>query len=504
MDSAKELEARRVLKVIRKYLRSLHPEEVVDYCIQRLNPGRSFEWTEVMQRPPWLYLVLIKWAIAYGDFLSPRKQKRQKRRSLREKDIEEIFGMLHEIWGKNLPDAYENPYFFFRAQFQQQYWLQEPSLVPEMSRQHILFGNLESDHDFSVAFQRMHGIDLSIFLELSFALISRFVASQSNSIEEGFFANLVPSYPPETIPAFLSLLSRDLESLRRELSALPNRGVLHEIIEPTPLLRFPLFKSNGKYYCYLVHLLFRAVQNYVYNTLRAADAHEFVSNFGPIFERYLERGLSHAGLKYMTENELKKKLPRGSKTVDFTVLSEGALVLIDSKAIQLPELGMLARTSRILLEKVESSALKGIEQGFSVTNNLRNIGLIGSSSPVFLLVVTHHDLLLGHGRDFYENAAKEYVDRLAAAYEGANPIPVEHMFFLSINDFDLLMEHLKSSTARLEDFLQRAAEDNANFRAGKFVFRQHIPNALTSPQFPEYLYSEVDRLGDRLKGRLIR
>jgi predicted regulator of Ras-like GTPase activity (Roadblock/LC7/MglB family) len=498
MDSVeqKEAEAYGIFKTLRNRLRKFRPEEVVHYCIRQLNPGRSFEWAEVMRRPPWLLLLLIKWTAVNGDFLPPN------RRALSERDTEEIIAMLHEIWGKDLPSCYENLYLFFRARFQQQYWLQELFLVPEMSRQYILFLDLDPEHRFSATFLEVHGIELNTFLELSVALISRFAVSESYTVDERFFENLTPSYPPGTIPTFLSILSRDLEALGRELSTMPKHGVLHEVSEPTPLLRFPLLKENSRYHCYLVHLLFRTVQNFVYDTLRAADAQAFTNKFGPIFERYLEHGLSHASLEYITESELKNKLPHHSKVVDFTVLSEDAAVLIDAKAIQLTDLGMLARTSATLAGKA-STALKAVDQGFTVAANLKKIGLVKATCSLFLLVVTYKDLLLGSCREFYENVAKESIDSFAAAHGDIHPIPVDHIFFLSINDFDLLMEHLKASGTRLADFLHKAVQDNSDPRTASFVFRTHIPEVLGNPSYPEYLLAEFANSGQRLQARLM-
>lgn len=492
----KEAEAYGLFKTLRNRLRKFRPEDVVHYCIRQLNPGRPFELEEVRRRPPWLLLLLVKWTAVNGDFLSPN------RRAFSERDAEEIIAALHEIWGRDLPNCYENVYLFLRAHFQQQYWWQELPLVPEMSRQYILFLDLEPEHRFSVTFREMHGIDLNTFLELIFALMSRFVGSRSYTVEERFFTNLAPSYPPGTIPTFLSILSRDLEALGRELSAMPTHGVLHEVIEPTPLLRFPLLKENDSYHCHLVHLLFRTIQNFVYDTLRAANAQTFTNKFGPIFERYLEHGLSYTSQEYMTENDLRSKLPSNSKVVDFAVLSDDAAVLIDAKAIQFTDLGMLARTSVTLASKA-STALKAVEQGFVVATNLKAAGLIAATCPLFLLVVTYKDLLLGSGREVYDNAAKETIDGFAAAYGGTHPIPVDHIFFLSINDFDLLMGHLKESGMRLADFLHKAVQDNSDPSTSKFIFRTHIPEALSNPKYPEYLWSEFTNSGQRLRARLL-
>jgi hypothetical protein len=498
MDSIpqQEAQARETFEVLRDKLRGFNPEEVVHYCIGQLNPGRSFSLEELKRRPPWHLLLLVKWAAANAEGASPTA------RTFSDDDADEILLLIHEIWGKDLPSCYENSYLFFRAQFQQQYWLQELFLLPEMSRQYILFLDLEPEHRFSVAFQDIHGIELRTFLELSFALTSRFIASNHHSVDEHFFTNLASSYPPETIPRFLAILSRDLETLGNELRAMPEKGLLHEVIEPTPLLYFPLLKENARYHCYLVYLLFRTVQNFVYDTLRKADASGFTNKFGPIFERYLEHGLSHALLSYATEREVAAMLPEGSKLVDFAILSEDAAVLIDAKAIQLTELGMLARTSASLASKA-STALKGVEQGFAVAFNLKKTGFITDGHPVFLLVVTYKDLLLGGGRAFYENAASDSIEGFAAAYDGIHPIPLEHIFFLSINDFELLMEHLKATGIKLTDFLRRAVRDNADLTSASFVFRTHIPQALSRPQYPDYLLAAFAASGQRLRARLL-
>jgi hypothetical protein len=369
-----------------------------------------------------------------------------------------------------------------------------------MSRQHILFLDLEAGHPFKNVFRQIHNIELDSYLELVFALTTRFIVSKSNVVDARFLSSLAPSYPPGTIPEFLSTLSRDLESLGPQLAAMPKQGVLHEFLEPTPLLRFPLFAYQGRYYCYLVHLLFRTVQNFVYDTLRAADANTFTNRFGPIFERYLEKGLDYASIEYMTETQLAGELPDSSKLVDFAVLSEDAAVLIEAKAIQFTDLGMLARASATLASRA-STALKAVEQGFVVATNLKSVGLVEETCPLFLLVVTYKDLLLGRGREFYENVARELVDDFIVG--DIHPIPLDNIFFVSINDFDLLMEHLKSSGTGLADFLYNAAHDDIDSRTGGFFFRTHIPEALVNPTYPEYLIAEFASMGQRLRARLI-
>jgi hypothetical protein len=493
-------EAYEIFKKIRNHLRKVRPEEVVHYCIRQLNPGRSFTYQEIAQRPPWLYLIIIKWAVVHGDFLNP------KRRALRVRDIEEILAlMVCDLWGAvRLPNDYDSHYLYMRSALQQQLWFQQNFFIAEIGRQSIFFRDLQDDHGFRRKFLEASGIELNAFLELSFALAGRFLINETvHSVREEFFRNLTAVYPPGTVASFLSALSRDFQTLRTSLEAInPGRSVLYEFIEPTPLSRFPLLKDNGQYYCYMVHLLYRSLQGFVYAVLRSAEANAFITKFGPLFEKYLARGLSYASIDYLVENELATRLTEGSQLVDYAILAAGNAILIDAKAIELTELGMLAHRAEVVADKVKP-VFKAIDQGFEVAHRLRFQGLINDSSCAFLLVVTYGDLLLGTGPDFYEYVGQRRIDEFAQKHGGSFPIPLEHIYFLSINDFDLLMEHIRSSGTSLLDFLLHVASLNSDRRNSSIVFRGNIPGAIARPSFPQYLSDEsLERLGGRLRALL--
>src|ERR1700730_2301800 len=498
LNAQRERNAYDIFKRLRNRLRKLHPTEVVHYCIHQLNPGRSFTRKEMLQQPPWFYFLILKWVLVHGDFRSPN------RRALRKPDMEEVLGMLHELWGAvRLPNDYDSHYLFFRSTFQQQLWLQEDFLFTDLGRQSILFLNLPGEHSFRSTFHQAVGVELSAFLELSFALVGKFTVRDTGSVREEFFESLSSSYPPGTISAFVSALSRDLESIGPELAKInPERSVLYEFIELTPLRRFPLLKIDERYFCYCNHLLYQTLQNFVYDVLREMDANSFTNKFGPIFERYLEMGLSHASLTFLPESKLAKEMRSGSQLVDFAILTTDAAVLIDAKAVELSSLGMLAHRAEVVADRLKPSVLKAIGQGFDVANQLRATGRIEDSCPVFLLVVTYKDLLLGSGSDFYQHVGLERIDQLSGKYGGVAPIPMEHIFFLSINDFDLLMEHLRVSCTNLSDFLRTVVRRNSDFMTSSIVFRQHIPDGKTKRAFPQYLTAEFARLGERLRVQL--
>jgi hypothetical protein len=56
---------------------------------------------------------------------------------------------------------------------------------------------------------------------------------------------------------------------------------------------------------------------------------------------------------------------------------------------------------------------------------------------------------------------------------------------------------------RLADFLHKAVQDNTDVSTGSFVFRTHIPEVLSNPKYPEYLFAEFANSGQRLRARLL-
>jgi len=188
-------------------------------------------------------------------------------------------------------------------------------------------------------------------------------------------------------------------------------------------------------------------------------------------------------------------LPNYSQLVDYAILAQGGTILIDAKAVDPTDLGLIAHKAEVVADKVKP-VFKAIDQGFEVARHLRIQGISNDPAPVFLLVVTYSDLLLGTGPDFYKYVGQRRIDKLTEVYGGTPPVPIEHIFFLSVNDFDLLMEYIRSTGISLVDFLSHAATGDY------IIFRQYIPGAIGSPSFPQYLVAEFERLCERLRALL--
>src|SRR5690606_18047952 len=81
-------------------------------------------------------------------------------------------------------------------------------------------------------------------------------------------------------------------------------------------------------------LLFRMLETVLFDLARAIDARPFMNEFGPAFENYLAEVLDDLNAQVIRENELSQRLVGAGQVVDFAVVSEEALVLIDAKGIE--------------------------------------------------------------------------------------------------------------------------------------------------------------------------
>jgi hypothetical protein len=225
--------------------------------------------------------------------------------------------------------------------------------------------------------------------------------------------------------------------------------------------------------------------------------------FGDIFEKYVERGLNYANLKYFNEEKLKKVLGEQGKVVDFFVTDGETNILIDAKGIELPPLGMLTHIEDVLKDKTETSILKAITQSYETWKNLLTIKKIDdhtiSSQTPFLLVVTYKDLFIGNGKDFLHNVAKEFLPTLTAKLGVGNLIPPENMYFLSADDFDFLMQSVKMGNS-LSNILSQAMQADQDTKTKKFIFRDHLKPSRDG--IPDFLEEEFHSLMDTLKNLL--
>ncbi len=485
-------------KRIRNKIRRYYPEEIILECIRYLNHPSAHMLAYIRKYQPWHLLLLIKWTVLYGEFTSPR------RKHLTPSDFQSLIQLFYALNDRiKSPSQYEHLLLFLRNVAFQQFWLQEVPSSVQLARQSILFGDLAENHSLNTRFKREVGVSIREFIELSIVLLTKFLISHENYLTQGWFKSVRHVYSDTAITNFLGTLSRDLSSLRAFFQSSPRpRNLMYEYFEQTPLLQAPLFLYHNRYYSYSKNVLFTSLQNFIYDRLRRIDAGSFMNKFGKIFEKYVEKGLTYSGVRFLSENDIVMNLGADGKIVDFLVITNDANVFIDAKGVEMGYLGQVSDKPEVVYHRTQSSVFKGIKQGYATAKQIYN-SKIPSREPNnnFLILVTFKDMYLGSGRE-YQIITGAKLTEVVKQFGGKEWIPFQNMFFLSVDDMDLLVECVRAQKVSLSSILREAVEQNKSPRTQKFVFRDHLQEICTDLKFPSYLEEELKRILYDLKSAL--
>lgn len=488
-------------KRARNRLRRYEPQSMLTHAVNALHEVHS-GGTDVMRRyQPWNILLAMKWILQEADTVSHRRP----RATL--SDFHAVLKILNEIDGKvRMPSTYEHVTLFMRHLAFQQFWLQRGESAEALVRQDLLFSSLPDNHLFVQEFYRLTGVRPSQFLELAFATLTQLLKTPApKAISRNNFLDIEQGLPPGTLDKFLQSLSKSVPELHSWLVGTEFKGmsVADQKILPTPLVDTPLIRvAVGDYIIVSPTLLMRSLELFVYRTLRRNNPAEFGKKFGPMFETYVGRCLTDAGLRYIDEKGLEAKLPGSGKCVDFFLIEDDCQVLIDAKGIEMSARGRVSQRAELVLEAIKSSAVKAIEQGMATSARIRNLpatdALARGREEIFLLVVTFDDLFLGSNFDFGAIFGEHLLPRLERDYGVPLPIPIDHIFFLSIDELDeWLLACVHGKDASVGDTLRHARNEDRSHRTRKFMFQQHLDSLATQEKRLPMLQKALDDLCQR-------
>jgi hypothetical protein len=121
----------------------------------------------------------------------------------------------------------------------------------------------------------------------------------------------------------------------------------------------------------------------------------------------------------------------------------------------------------------------------------------------FLLIITLKELYLGNGTDFYDSAAKNKIDALIGN-STSPPIPLENIYFLTVDDLDHFANCVNKGEVRFIDFIRQAVKKDIVASSKKFHFRQHLSEIGTNISPPQYLDEEIDGIFRRVEHLLLQ
>lgn len=492
---ATQLKFYRRYSALRKKLIKYNAQDVINYCIRYLAQDTQ-DKIGYLRLHPWLVLLLLKWAIL-------DEKNFRKKENLSPASFNKLLNMLFDMRDiGGLPSSASDPTLFFRLIAYQQFLYQEEIKFSHLARQFFYFDNLDEEHFIKLAFLSETKISINCFLDLSIGLVARFMGN--NFISVSYFSNVFSSYTTEQIEIFLDLFTKDSKSTRKYLNTF-NGGArsVDEIYEQSYLTFFPLIKFGNHYVCAEKHVLWRCIEHFIYDFMRRWNAQKFMNEFGLIFEGAIARSILNSTQPHYTETQIKECFSKG-KLVDFIITEEHSNILIESKSVEMAYQGKVSNLTSVV-ESKSQSIIESIDQAFGFISKLRQSTAlkypIDKNKSTYLIVVTYKDFYLGNGLTFYNGIAKSSIDKIIQKF-GETLIPLENIYFLNVDEFDLLMEIVRSEGVSITDILEKAKRDDLNPSTRKFNFSIHLASERNHLKNPQHLIEIMNEKIDRLVSAL--
>lgn len=500
-------------KAIRNQLRAYDPVNLIGACLRFLHQPVA-KPLEYFKRHPWCVLLLIKWILVDEKFADHKRPVPTEAQTL--KLLQHVVDLANKA---RMPSKHDHIRLFVRAMVSQQILYQRRSSIVLTARQMLYFGGLEETHYIPRTFHMVTGMPLRRFLLLAMVLHAGFIDDGTirHRIAARWFDNLQDDREPGDAELFLHTLSGSFPEIRERLLARDihttasgrKPRTASEYAEQTPFIQTPLLASGeGDYIVIDPFLLENCLENFVYSTMRTHHVHDFMVHFGPIFEDYVRLAVEYCRLPFRTEDELKVQLGKqqGRNLVDFMIADDDACVLLDAKAAEMNYRGTVTHDSVELAKLLDTSLLKAVRQANSVIADLEKLNcddaVFKPRQRHYLIVVTYARTNIGNGHALAESVGMAAIEAVVEDHPGGLQIPIENMYFLTIDEFERLVAQVASGNIGLVEALERAKVLDSDPVTNAFMFEQHLMQWGMAEIVPDYLTQRTNNALHQIKASL--
>ena len=497
-------------KPIRNKIRKYDSLTLFTLCMNKLKEVEHRGLHEIRGWVPWDLMVLLRWIAIYGDFKGLGKQ--------RDPSLIDLCKLIEDVKRFNdQPDLLHYPEYgvekLMRAFAFQQFWWQAPLRRQDLGRLWLLFGELPGDHVIVQQFDGITKLTPARFLELA-VLLWTFHQKKSGivSFDQTTFFGL--GLPREDWTAFLNATSATPATAGDRYEA-RSRGIRDPYLQHwdrPPFIRYPIILLGRRYTLVSMKVFEESLRMFMYEALLDQFSSEFSDRFGSRFEQYLRHGLRELGATFHLEKAQRKAFGEQS-VADYVVPLGNATLIIEAKATELSPIAH-AIPARIVRE-LRSSVTKGVFQGYAVADAIRRDVddlYIPNREEIIHLVVTYQPLYLWHGGRAWDEFIGSSVEGKLAA-KGIDPavLPPSNIFFISVEEFDMLVQAAEGDAEQVARILIDAREKNgaeaaragAGGKAGaspRFSLGMHLRERLENTEPPAYLKEAFERLFDGVAG----
>jgi len=484
-------------KKLRNRTRKFDPRQVVFQAIKHMDYRDA---PKITLYPPHILLLLIE--LTFRDW----RDWPTTGRDVSEDDFNDLRNRIVDLEPKTrMPSDYGSIPLFIKTVSYQQFYLQARLTRNRLARPLLLYDALDPTAYITMRFNELFAMPVQRFQHLAagFTLLMNSLPRHPPFAAASELHDVLECDPAE-VAKLMTTISLRFNEVGPFLCKKPDRyrSYDYDFRKETTLTVRPVVQIGDHYYPYSVALLAYSLEHFVYDSLRENSPETFMAEFGTLFEKYVGCGLLQWGLKVLDEVQLRKMLPEGSKVVDYMVVGQGAVVLIDAKGVEMHHLARVSEKPEVVLHSLHNSIVKAIMQGNEVATHLRSSGTPELSKaadlPWYLLVVTYKPMYLGNGRGVSRVLGETSMQHLTEQL-GHNPaIPLAHVYFLSVDEFDDLTAAVQS-TLSIADILKAAVDNDANPETAKWAFQQHLWSLEIRSPTPKYLDQRFERFADDLR-----
>lgn len=418
----------------------------------------------------WHPLVLLKWAMEFAEQKRPFKLAQRQ-------DVAKLLRMVEELEMSHATfDLRRNGRVSktFSILAFQQFTYQEKAFLDTFSRQFVLFKQLKHKYDIAAAFEASTGLSIEQLLKI-FRILWAFILNDVSDVYKyhGYIGKplikgLIDLYGLEIVLRFINLLSVSRETIQSAVreDTRQVRDYALQVFDVSFFTRKPLFTYEGTAIVPHRAILNQTFSYFIYDYMKHRDE-QFTTELGARMEKYMQAGLVEVGITHTTEGQLRKKLGREHKVVDFVI---DGCVLVEAKAIELKPYVSVNPEDRLLSQELRQTIGKAYAtQMLSVAKTLpKDVERYG-------IIVTYKDLYLGNSTDIWEQFLESETLRVFGdLQESQSLLPVENLFFMDLHTWDMLLQVLKENEVSLVSLLEAVKEADSAPRTKLMYFAMHL------------------------------
>ncbi len=256
-------------------------------------------------------------------------------------------------------------------------------------------------------------------------------------------------------------------------------------------------------FCWHPNVLYRGLENFVHSVL-SEEGQGYIESFSRLFERHVIAEATKAPARFFDENMLREWTETGTQVPDGLLSFPNCNVYIESKAGLFHESVMTVGSSTIFSHKIRA-VRTAMEQAWAACVSLQQKGRappdVRNAEANFLLIVTNKDLGASRGMMLVSMCPEGTIDYPNP--EARSILPKDHIYVLSIDDFERLMRAAENRQIEVPELLISCVADDGTEETEMFQFEQHLDKKQVPNRYSRVVEEAVEESLVRLKKRTL-